>query len=111
MHTRFKQRREGILAARSEVLALSAERLVGELHTFAALGDAPLLAALAVSYQVAIDNVRRAARTGAAMAPVLVQFESTGREVVAALMRLQATIPPREGPSGKLPVSAAGARP
>lgn len=111
MHMRFKQRREEILAARSEFLALSAEQLVGELHTFAALGDAPLLAALAISYQVAIDNVRRAIRSGAAMAPVLQQFEASGREVVAALMRLQASIPSRAGPAAEASASVVSVPP
>ncbi len=101
MHTRLKQRREAILAARSEVLAGAAERVIDDLHDFAAVGDAPHLAALAVAYARAIADLRGAIRAGLALPPALLQFEAIGRDVVTALAELQSPHPGRGGSASR----------
>ena len=92
MHTRLKLRRDAVLAARSELLAGAAERVIDDLRDFAAAGEAPHLAALAVAYGRAIDELRYAIRAGADLRAVLFQFEAVGRDIVAVLTDLQAAL-------------------
>ncbi len=92
MHTRLKLRRDAVLAARSELLAGAAERVIDDLKDFAAVGEAPHLAALAVAYARAIDELRYAIRGGADLRAVLFQFEAVGRDIIAVLTDLQAAL-------------------
>lgn len=81
-----------MLAARSEKLAGAAERVIDDLKDFAAAGEAPHLAALAIAYGRAIDELRYAIRAGADLRAVLFQFEAVGRDIVSVLNDLQAAL-------------------
>lgn len=92
MHARFKLRRYQVLAARSQILADAAQRMVDELLHLADTQQSAELATLTGSYCMAIDEVRAGIRAGANLPPLLFKLEAIGREVASSLLALQQTV-------------------
>jgi len=97
MHARFKLRRYQVLAARSQILADAAQRMVDELLYLAETQQSAELAALTGAYCTAIDSVRAGIRSGANLPPLLFKLEAIGREVAGVLLTLQQTAISRSG--------------